>query len=135
MKTAVITGAAGGMGSAAAKRLISEGWTVYGLDLRGPDDIPGLRFLRTDLCDPASVARAADAVRKDGEKIGCIIHMAGIYDLNSLAEMPEEDWRRIFEVNLTAVYRVNREFLPLLGENARIVITSSELAPSEETSR
>ena len=129
MKTAVITGAAGGMGSAAAKRLISEGWTVWGLDRRKPEDIPGLRFIETDLTDPKSPAEAARILGENGTRIDTVIHMAGIYDLNSLVEMPEEDWTRIFAVNLSAVYRINRELLPLFAEGAMIVIVSSELAP------
>jgi NAD(P)-dependent dehydrogenase (short-subunit alcohol dehydrogenase family) len=43
--------------------------------------------------------------------------------------MEEEAWKRIFAVNLDAVYRVNRTFLPLLAPKARILITTSELAP------
>ena len=55
--------------------------------------------------------------------------MAGLYDLNALTELEEEAWRRIFAVNLDAVYRVNRTFLPLLEPKGRILITTSELAP------
>ena len=55
--------------------------------------------------------------------------MAGIYDLNSLIEMGEEAFTRIFQVNLFGVYRVNRTFFPLLRENSRVIITTSELAP------
>jgi NAD(P)-dependent dehydrogenase (short-subunit alcohol dehydrogenase family) len=55
--------------------------------------------------------------------------MAGVYDLNSLVEIPEGDWSRIFGVNLFGPYRVNRAFAPLLGRGSRIVLISSELAP------
>ena len=126
----LITGAAGGMGLATAQKLLQNGVTVYGLDLRQPAaELKGLRFLQTDLTDPESVQRAFDAVRSDGFRLRGILHMAGVYDLNSLVEMEEEAWRRIFSVNLDAVYRVNRVFLSLLAPNARIVITTSELAP------
>ena len=128
-KTALVTGAAGGMGLACAKRLLAEGYTVYGLDLREPEPTEGLRFLKTDLTDPASVEAAAAALTAAGVRLDCIVHLAGIYDLNSLIEMPEEEFRRIFEVNLFGVYRVNRCCFPLLRQGARIVITTSELAP------
>ena len=53
-KTILITGAAGGMGYAAAKRLTQDGWRVIGLDLHAPAPLSGLRFLQTDLTDPAA---------------------------------------------------------------------------------
>lgn len=126
----LITGAAGGMGLAAARKLLGVGETVYGLDLREPEPpLEGLCFLRTDLTDPDSVNGAFEKIREDGVRLRGIIHMAGLYDLDSLVEMEEAAWRRIFAVNLDAVYRVNRVFLPLLAPGARILITTSELAP------
>ena len=129
MKTAVITGAAGGMGRACALRLAEEGYEVWGLDRKEPEGVPGLRFIRVDLTDPDSVVEAARAFGGEGRRADCVLHMAGIYELGSLAEMGEEDWSRAFAVNLSGPYRVNRAFLPYLSEGARIVLTSSELAP------
>ena len=128
MKTALITGAAGGMGKACAQRFLREGWTVYGLDLRDPG-LPGLRFLRADLTDEADIEAAFRTVRAGVRHLDAVVHMAGLYDLNSLVEIPDTDVQRIFGVNLFAAWRVNRIFLPLLGEGSRVVVTSSELAP------
>ncbi|MBQ3880486.1 MAG: SDR family NAD(P)-dependent oxidoreductase [Oscillospiraceae bacterium] len=129
MKTAVVTGASGGMGSAAVRALLREGYTVYGLDLRENAQTPGLHFIRTDLTSPESVESACREIGEAAGKIDCLVHMAGIYKLDSLIELPEEDFVRMFEVNLFSVYRVNRAFFPYLAPGARIVITSSELAP------
>jgi NAD(P)-dependent dehydrogenase (short-subunit alcohol dehydrogenase family) len=57
------------------------------------------------------------------------VHFAGIYMLDSLVEMSETDFKRIFAVNLFGVFTVNRIFLPLLQRGSRILITTSELAP------
>ncbi len=129
MKWAVITGAAGGMGFAAARQLIEAGWNVWGLDRQEPAPTPGLRFLRADLTDEASVAACVETIRASTNRIDAIIHLAGYYDLDSLAEMDPEALKRIFEINLFAAARVNRRLLPLLGQGSRIVITTSELAP------
>jgi short-subunit dehydrogenase len=43
--------------------------------------------------------------------------------------MSEDNFRRIFDVNVFSVYRVNKAFLPLLKRGSRILITTSELAP------
>ena len=129
MKTVLITGASGGMGAASARRLLSEGYAVWGLDRREPGEIPGLKFLPVDLTRPEQIDAAVRRLSEEKIRFDAVVHMAGIYDLGSLAELPDERWERIFAVNLTAVYRLSRELLPLLGEHARIVITSSELAP------
>ena len=129
MKTAILTGAAGGMGLACAKKLIGEGWTVFALDRREPPALPGLRFIETDLTDGAAVKAAAETVQKEAGGADAIVSMAGIYDLDSLAEMEEERFVRCFNVNLFAVQRVVHEFLPLLRPGGRVVIVTSELAP------
>ena len=49
--------------------------------------------------------------------------------LIALVEMSEERFSRIFDINLFGLYRLNKEFLPLLKKGSKIVITSSELAP------
>ena len=128
-KNVLITGAAGGMGRAAAERLIRDGWTVWGLDLHTPEPLEGLRFLQADLTDPAAVEQARDLLRAEGVRLDAIVHMAGLYELDSLVEISEEAWTRVFQVNLHAAFRVNRAFLPLLLPGARILLTTSELAP------
>ena len=129
MKTALLTGASGGMGAATAAKLISEGYRVIALDIKEPEDPCGAVFIKTDLTDEGSVDDARRAVAEMKVELDCIINMAGIYDLNSLVEMDEEDFVRIFNVNLFAAYRVNKAFLPYLKEGGKIVVTSSELAP------
>ena len=52
-----------------------------------------------------------------------------MYDLDSLIEIDENRFDKIFQVNLFGVYRVNKEFFSLLKNKSRIVITTSELAP------
>ena len=129
MKTAVLTGASGGMGRAAAAALAREGYTVFALDKRESESGEGIVFIRADLTDEASVTAAFEEVRSKTDGIDCIVNMAGIYDLDSLVEIGEERFVRSFNVNLFSAYRVNRIFLPLLREGGRVVITTSELAP------
>ena len=129
MKTAVITGVTGGMGKATAERLLAEGCRVFGLDISEHCDVPVTEYIRTDLTDEDSVTAAFEKVRASADTVDCIINMAGIYDFDSLVEISEERFIRIFNVNLFACYRVNKAFLPILADNGRVVIVSSELAP------
>ncbi len=128
-KAVLITGAAGGMGRAAVKEFLSEGYRVFGLDIREPEGAEGFTFIKTDLTDGASVEAAAEKLRDAGVKLDLIVNMAGMYDLDSLVEMDEAAFSRIFDVNLFSDFRVNKAFLPLLGPKGRIIIVSSELAP------
>ncbi len=127
MKTVLLTGAAGGMGYATAKRLLKRGWRVIGLDLAPLCDLS--EYYPCDLTKQESVEAAYAAVSETCERLDAIVHFAGIYRMGSLVEIEEERLLSIFNVNLFGAYRVNKTFLPLLGKGSRILLTSSELAP------
>ncbi len=128
-KIAVISGVAGGMGLKTAEKFIREGFEVFGLDIRAPKELNAIHFIRTDITDQEAVQNAFKEVSGYTDKIDCLIHMAGVYDLNSLVEMSEEDFVRIFNINLFAGYRINKTFLPLIKQGGKILMTSSELGP------
>ncbi len=128
MKKILITGVLGGMGRATAQTLLDEGFTVYGIDREKTCDLP-IEYFFADITDQQSIAKVYDEISKRTDNLDGIVHFAGIYNLNSLVEIGEEDFVRIFNINLFGTYRVNKTFMPLLEKGARIVITSSELAP------
>jgi len=131
MKNVLITGAFGGMGLAVTKLLCDSGYRVFALDKNTGEKIHENAFpITVDLTDGEDIKKAYQTVKElapDG--LFAIIHFAGIYNLDSLIEMSEEDFKRIFDINLFGVYRVNKHFQPLLKEGSRIIITTSELAP------
>lgn len=129
MGSYLITGASGGMGSAVCRRLTEDGHRVWGIDLAEPGEGSGWVFVPADVTRTEELEAAFERVRGEAGQLDGIVHTAGIYDLDSLAEMPEEAFLRDFDVNLFGVFRVNRLFLPLLAEGGRIVIITSELAP------
>ena len=130
MKRVVISGFSGGMGNETAKLFANNGYFVYGLDYKYPaEEIPNSKFIKTDLTDEKSIAGAYEIIAKDCDGIDLLINMAGIYDFDSLIEISEERFKRIFDINVFAVYRMNKTFLPLLKKKGKIIIVSSELAP------
>lgn len=129
MANYLVTGASGGMGSAIIRRLVREGHSVWGIDRTAPQQVLGWHFIAADLTLTEDIEAAFDTVRSETRYLNGIIHAAGIYDLDSLVEMPEENFLRDFDVNLFGMFRINKIFLPLLSAEARIVIISSELAP------
>lgn len=129
MGTVLLTGACGGMGRAICAMLLEKGYTVYGLDRKGCTPVDGVCFVECDVTVPAAIDAAFARIQAEAGHLDAIVHTAGIYDLDSLLEMDEVRFTRMFEVNFFGVYRVNRAFAPLLSGSGRIVITSSELAP------
>ncbi len=129
MKHILITGAYGGMGRAATELLCSQGYTVFALDIRVDEPTGNIVPIQADLREPDSIKNAFDKVSEVTDRLYAIIHFAGIYMLDSLAEISEDDFRKIFEINLFGAYNVNKTFLPLLKSGSRIIMTTSELAP------
>lgn len=128
MKTVLLIGAGGGMGTACARMLSDDGVRVLGLDRPGAKMPEGVAPIFADLIDPDAVTASFETAKTLTNAIDAIVYMAGIYDADSLVEINEERMRRIFEINVFGAYRVIRTFLPLLIEKARIVLITSELA-------
>ena len=129
MKYVIVTGAYGGMGYAAVKALKDKGYFVFALDRSIKEAEENVMPIQVDLTDTEAIVRAYGEVAKITDEIYAIVHFAGIYNLDSLVEMSEENFKRIFDINVFSAYRVNKVFLPLLKKGSRIVITTSELAP------
>ena len=129
MKSVLVTGGAGGLGCAAAHRLADAGCRVFSGDIREQLPYPNVVPVRLDLRDPQSIEAAFNQIAAETTSLDAVIHVAGIYMMDSLAEMSEERMAAIMDINFMGVYRINRTFLPLVrAAGGRIIITTSELA-------
>ncbi len=128
LKTVLVTGAAGGMGRAVVRLLADNGYTVYAADRVLCEEGERIIPLQADLTSEAEVSRLCESLRVKGQKLRGIIHLAGMYTLDSLVEITPEEFERIFRVNLGIAFLVNRTFLPLLPRGSRILFVTSELA-------
>lgn len=129
-KNVLLTGSSGGMGFEIAKRFISEGYSIYGLDINSPFELlENFTFIKTDITKETEVIKAFQILKDKNIKLDVIINAAGIYNLDSLIEISEEDFIKIFDINVFSMYRINKTFLPLLSEGGKIIMISSELAP------
>lgn len=129
MKDILITGAYGGMGRAATELLAAKGYRIFALDRRVGESRENVIPVEADITSADSLQAALEAVKRHTESLYAIVHFAGIYMLDSLVEMEEEAFCRIFDVNVYGAYAVNKLFLPLLGKGSRILMVTSELAP------
>lgn len=129
MKYVLVTGAYGGMGYKTVKHLVSNGYTVFALDKNVKDAEDNVIPIVADVTDVESIKKALEIVKSFTSELFSIIHFAGVYMLDSLVEIGEEEFERIFKINVFGVYYVNKIFLPLLTRGSKIIITTSELAP------
>lgn len=131
MRAAVVTGAAGGIGRAVARKLLAEGYRVFAFD-RDPitTEHPGLTAVQGDATSPDDVARLAAAVQAHGP-LHVLVNAVGLACEGSFDDLTLETWRASFDLNLTSVFLTTQALLPLLrqaGGDRAIVNLSSTLA-------
>ncbi|MFJ9640125.1 3-oxoacyl-ACP reductase [Streptomyces sp. NPDC101178] len=130
-RTALVTGAARGIGAAVASVLARDGARVIALDVPGAReelertaDRLGATALPLDITAPDAADRIA-AAAPDG--LGVLVHNAGITRDRRLANMPADRWASVIEVNLDSVLRTTDELLKggAVTRGGRIVATAS----------
>lgn len=109
MKTAVITGGAGGLGRALTTLLVQRGWRVAVIDLPGKELEAAASYkVRTyacDITDDGAVATVCRQIVADHQSIDLVVYNAGITQIGLFAETPLAAHRKVFEVNyFGAVY-------------------------------
>jgi 2-keto-3-deoxy-L-fuconate dehydrogenase len=125
---AIVTGGGSGIGLATATLFTGRGYQVACLDL----EPPGEPFIgvRADVADDASVRRAVTEAAERLGGIDILVNNAGIGAQGTVEDNPDEEWRRVFEVNVFGMVRVTRAALPYLRRSghASIVNTCSVAA-------
>ena len=128
-KTAVVTGAARGIGAATATALAREGANVIALDR--PSDDGALESLCAGIgavalpCDITDPNAAEQLLRATPNGIDILLHNAGITRDKTLKKMSEQQWDQALDVNLGAVVELTESLRDHLNDNGRVLTLSS----------
>ncbi|WP_022916537.1 3-oxoacyl-ACP reductase FabG [Ruania albidiflava] len=125
-RTAVVTGANRGIGSAIARRLVDEGYQVAGISRSG-DAPEGVFGVTGDMRDTASVDAAFTAIEEHQGPTEVLVANAGITKDTLVMRMTDEEFTDVLDVNLTGVFRCVRRAAKgmIRRRTGRIVLISS----------
>ncbi len=108
-KTALVTGAASGIGAACAARFAAEGATVLGFDLAGkPGDSPAAGWWEVDVADEGSVRPAVEAAIVHDGRIDALVNAAGVMSVGAAVDVDVDEWDRVLGVNLKGTFLVSK---------------------------
>ena len=128
---AIVTGASAGIGKAIVRNLIAEGWTVYGgaRRMNQMSDIVqlGAKVLPLDVTDDASMSIFVSGVLAVEGRIDVLVNNAGYGSYGAFEDVPLEEAKRQFEVNVFGLARMSQLVLPVMRKQGagRIINISS----------
>ncbi|MEF8780023.1 MAG: SDR family oxidoreductase [Haloferacaceae archaeon] len=115
-ETVLITGCSSGIGRATALSFLEEGWTVYAT-ARNPADIEtlgerGCQLATLDVTDGDDVDRVVNRILDEEGRIDCLVNNAGYAQFGPIEDVPVDDARRQYEINVHGPHRLCRAVLP-----------------------
>lgn len=122
---AIVTGGASGIGAATVARLRELGASVAVLD-RDPGDGAGADLsIAVDIGDDEAVRRGVAAVAERFGGVDILVNNAGVGATGTVADNPDEEWHRVFDINVVGIVRVSRAALPWLRASATAAIVNT----------
>ncbi len=140
IRTAIVTGAARGIGRAIAERLARDGHAVVIADINqsaaqatAAEIGAGAMALAVDVSDPASVRAMAAAVLERYGRIDVLVNNAGITGpAAAVADYPIDAWRRVMSINLDGVFYCSQAVLPaMLAQGAGRIVNIASISGKE----
>jgi NAD(P)-dependent dehydrogenase (short-subunit alcohol dehydrogenase family) len=127
-KSAIVTGAASGIGAAVARRFVAGGASVLIADRADGSALAqslGCRFRQTDVSDPRQIVEMFDAVERDSGGVDVVISNAGVGQAHPLAKLDPERFERYLRVNTISTAMCIREAARRMKGGGAVVVTSS----------
>ncbi len=124
----LITGAASGIGYAAAKYFAQNGCNVFALDIKPAPAILNVKSFKQDVCDEEGLVKIKKTLEEKNVTLDAIICAAGIHTMESVVEADSCEMKRLIDINLFGPMLTNKVFHSLLKKDGRVIIVTSEVA-------
>ncbi len=127
----LITGASSGIGHATALALAARGWIVYGaarrVDRMQELEAAGCQVIAMDVTDDASLRAGVDRIIREQRRLDVLVNNAGYGSYGALEDVPIDEARRQFEVNVFGLARLSQLVIPTMRAlgRGRIINVSS----------
>lgn len=127
-RTALVTGAASGLGAALSELLLADGWLVAGIDRVQCPQLE--RSAVADVTDAMQLRAAVDNLAGQLGGLGAVASCAGVFRnaLQPVHLLPDDDWDLTLAVNLTGTFHLMQAVLPHLTAGGSVVLTASVAA-------
>lgn len=137
-KTAIVTGAASGLGAALARQLGEAGATIVGVDIQASRLDDGMTALRergvdalavtADVSDPQAARDAIDIAASKRGRLDILVNNAGTDLTAPLADMSDAHWQRIIGTNLTAPFILMRQVAARMRDHGGHIVNIASTA-------
>ena len=134
MKTALITGAARGIGLATARRFLDDGWNVALLDRDSEElgrvaaGMANAGAVHADVSHPDQVGRAIEETLSRFGRVDALVNNAGVADFGPIEETSFDRWRRVMETNLDGIFLMTQAALPALKQSKGAIVNIASIS-------
>lgn len=143
-KTALVTGAARGIGLATTKLFLSKGWTVAMIDIDGPEletaasglsgsglsgsGLADIVAIHADVSKPDDVDRIRREAKAAFPTVDALVNNAGVAHFGPIQETTFAQWRTVMETNLDGPFLMTQAFTPTLAESSGAVVNITSIS-------
>ncbi|MEQ8294496.1 MAG: SDR family oxidoreductase [Roseovarius sp.] len=134
MKTAIVTGAARGIGLATTKQFLDQGWRVVMIDrdeaalMEEAGKLDEVDPVVCDVSQPEQVAEMARHVGGSCKTVDALVNNAGVADFGPIGETGFDRWRTVMETNLDGVFLVTQALTPALAAAKGAIVNIASIS-------
>ena len=134
MKSALVTGAARGIGLATTKRLLGSGWRVAMIDIDGHElgraakELDAVLPVTADVSDPDQVDAIKREIATAYGGLDALVNNAGVADFGPIEETTFAQWRRVMATNLDGPFLMTQAFTEMLADGGGAVVNITSIS-------